>query len=220
LRDSYLGKKGDILTVGLGYLRQRVTTDIDTVVGVTGGEYALLPGYSVLWGYYGEYKALGLTKTLNVNGYTVDAFLEKKFGPAILNLEGAYVYFDNSHLAGKFDNGRLVGVKGEDSYYWYLQGQVLYDCKFGIGKPAIYAMYEYLNADRAYSDPSRGIYYKDYNYSRWGIGLNYYIKDNAVRLSLGLDHVDYGKGTEKYLETRRQWKDSMTDYFVQFQVMF
>jgi hypothetical protein len=136
LHDTYLGKKGDKLTIGLSYFTQDVeVTDMLGTGVVMGG--ALLPDPNYLVGEY-EYE-----KELDVDAYNVDIFLEKKLGPAVINLEGAYTYFDDSHLVIK--NGV---PKKEDSYYWYIQGQILYDCVVGIGKPALYVKYEYIEADK------------------------------------------------------------------------
>jgi len=200
LHDTYLGKKGDKLTIGLSYFTQdvEVTDELGTGV-VIGG--ALLPDPA----YLGEEYAY--EKELDVDAYNVDIFLEKKLGPAILNLEGAYTYFKDSHLVIENDV-----PKKEDSYYWYIQGQILYDCVVGIGKPALYAKYESIEADKMYNG-------KDYKMKRWAVGVNYYIVGNAARLTVGLDNVKYDDGASDWLKDEG-YKDNITDYFVQAQIMF
>ena len=230
LHDTYLGKKGDKLTIGLSYFNQDVvilpdneykavyySTDTYDVGFYTGNVYkgTLLPGVDnsiisdipsnaiFLLNEYG--------KKLNVDGWNVDVFLEKKLGPAVINLEGAYTYFDDSHIAYYYDyDTDTEKVKKESSYYWYIQGQILYDCVVGIGKPALYAKYEYIQAD--------GVK-KDLEMNRWAVGVNYYIVGNAARLTVGLDNVNYDGAASKYLKYKNL-EDNITDYYVQAQIMF
>jgi hypothetical protein len=198
LHDTYLGKKGDKLTIGLSYFTQDVeVTDMLGTGVVMGG--ALLPDPFYLAGNY------TYAKELDVDAYNVDIFLEKKLGPAVINLEGAYTYFDDSHLVIKNDV-----PKKEDSYYWYIQGQILYDCVVGIGKPALYVKYEYIEADGAH---------KDWEMYRWAVGVNYYIVGNAARLTIGLDNVNYDDGASKALK-EAGLEDNITDFYVQAQIMF
>jgi len=191
LHDTYLGKKGDILSIGVSYFTQ------DVVVGDMKYGYAydgaLIPGVTddlleevgpaAIWALK------NVAKELDVDAWNVDVFLEKKLGPALINLEGAYVNFDDSHLA---TNG-----KKEDSYFWYLQGQIMYDCVVGIGKPALYLKYEYMEADSMYQN-------KDYEMNRWAVGVNYYIVGNAARLTVGLDNVNYDDGASDYLKANNK----------------
>ncbi len=204
LHDTYLGKRGDVLSIGLSYFTQDVAVgdsppDFPPYGTVLGG--ALLPG--------------GSKKELDVDAYNIDVFLEKKLGPAVINLEGAYVYFDDSHL-GYDSLGKLT--KKEDSYYWYIQGQILYDQVVGIGKPALYAKYEYIEADNLYYDYDKGKR-DDYEMYRVAVGLNYYIQGNAARLTAGVDFVSYDDGAEDYLK-EKGLEDNITDYYVQAQIMF
>lgn len=199
LHDTYLGKKGDILSIGIGYFTQdvRVTengTDWVQTGSPSGG--ALLPGLAE--------GTISNDKELDVDAWTVDLFLEKRLGQAVLNLEGAYVNWDDSHVD--------VNGKKQDSYYWYLQGQALYDCVVGIGKPAIYLKYEYMQADKMFNND-------DYEMTRWGAGINYYIAGNAARLTVGFDNVNYDDGASDSLEASNL-EDNITDYYVQAQIMF
>jgi len=203
LHDTRLGKKGDVLTIGLSYFTQDVLLQTNSTTStklLTG----TVSGGALLWTTAGG--TLTYDKELDVDGYNVDIFLEKKLGPAIINLEGAYTYFDDSHAVYK-DNA----WKKEDSYYWYIQGQIMYDCVVGIGKPALYAKYEYLEADGAH---------KDWEMNRWAVGVNYYIVGNAARLTVGLDNVNYDGAASKFLKKDKNFEDNITDYYVQAQIMF
>jgi len=208
LHDTYLGKKGDILSIGVGYFTQDVAVDSANnyqVGTVSGG--ALLPGANV--SSTTLISTLDTYKELDVDAWTVDAYLEKKFGCALINLEAAYVNWDDSHIASDGDK--------EDSYYWYAKGQILYDQVVGIGKPALYVRYDYIEADDMYNND-------DYEMTRWGVGVNYYIVGNAARLVVGMDNVNYDDGASDWLKqtTTKTWKgeDNITDWFVQAQIMF
>jgi hypothetical protein len=210
LYDTYLGKKGDKLTIGLSYFTQ------DVVPLFPLGNTGIYRGkaderWGVLLPAAPPYPSniieiLATKKELDVDVYNVDIFLEKKLGQAVINLEGAYTYFDDSHLV---DKGGGV-YKEEDSYYWYIQGQILYDCVVGIGKPALYAKYEYIEAD--------GIK-KDLEMTRWAVGVNYYIVGDAARLTVGVDNVNYDDLASDYLKAKHL-EDNITDVYVQAQIMF
>lgn len=185
LHDTRLGKAGDVLTIGVAYYTQDYENS------------ALHP----------------MKKDLDIDAYTVDVFMEKKIGSALLNLEGAYIYIDDSHIYQK-----APGVwKKEDTYLWYIQGQLLYDCVVGIGKPAIYVKYEYAEKDKPMDTPD--VHYGDFEFNRLAIGLNYYVKGNAARLTAGMDYVWYDDGAEKWLKDNKL-EDDITDFYVQAQIMF
>ncbi len=207
LHDTYLGKKGDILSIGVGYFTQDVVAGepIAPDINAKGGAYlggALLPTSGA-----NSTTSVSISGTeLDVDAWTIDAFLEKRFGCAVINLEAAYVNWDDSHLAADGDK--------EDSYYWYAKGQILYDQVVGIGKPALYVKYDYIEADNVYNND-------DFEMTRWGVGVNYYIAGNAARLIVGMDNVSYDDGAEDYLDvSSRKWEDNITDWFVQAQIMF
>jgi len=206
LHDTYLGKRGDILSIGVSYFTQDVAVGDMEYGRVYGG--ALIPGVTddlledLSDSDIGAIWALkNVAKELDVDAWNVDVFLEKRLGPAILNLEGAYVNFDDSHLAND---------KKEDSYFWYIQGQIMYDAVVGIGKPALYAKYEYLEADGADDD---------WEMTRWAVGVNYYIVGNAARLTVGVDNVNYDDAASDWLEGQGL-EDNITDIYVQAQIMF
>ena len=182
LKDSYLGKKGDILTIGVGYLSQDIDPDLDE----------------------------DTYKELDVDAYTVDFFLEKKFYPAILNIEAAYINLNESHLKPNEDLKISLDSKKGDTYFWYAQGQLLYDGVVGIGKPAIFAKYEYGELDATDGD---------LEWSAWGAGINYYIEGNAARLSAGFTNVSYDELAEEILDAANM-EDNITDWYIQAQIMF
>ena len=184
LKDTYLGKKGDILTIGVGYLSQDADPDL------TGKGF----------------------DELDVDAYTVDVFLEKKFQSVIINLEGSYTNLNESHYEPKL-NGNSVSINADkegDTYLWYVQGQLLYDGVIGIGKPAIFTKYEYAELD------GQG---DDLEWYAWGAGINYYIEGNAARLSAGFTNVSYDELAEDYLKANDK-EDNITDFYVQAQIMF
>ncbi len=160
-------------------------------------------------GYYNEdeYDAT-FNKEYTVTGLTVDAFAEKKVNDIVVNAATGYVYLSNSHLdsAGKERN----------SYFWYVKGQALYDQVVGIGKPAVYAVIEGVSAEKAFNITGTD---KDGSMFHLGIGANYYIKGNKVRLSTGIDYVSYSDGAKDDLKSFN-WEDSVTDFFVRAQFMF
>ena len=184
LKDTYLGKKGDILTIGVGYLSQDADPDL------TGKGF----------------------DELDVDAYTVDVFLEKKFQSVIINLEGSYTNLNESHYEPKL-NGNSFNISADkegDTYLWYVQGQLLYDGVVGIGKPAIFTKYEYAELD------GQG---DDLEWYAWGAGINYYIEGNAARLSAGFTNVSYDELAEDYLKVNDK-EDNITDFYVQAQIMF
>ena len=184
LKDTYLGKKGDILTIGVGYLSQDADPDL------TGKGF----------------------DELDVDAYTVDVFLEKKFQSVIINLEGSYTNLNESHYEPKL-NGNSFNISADkegDTYLWYVQGQLLYDGVIGIGKPAIFTKYEYAELD------GQG---DDLEWYAWGAGINYYIEGNAARLSAGFTNVSYDELAEDYLKANDK-EDNITDFYVQAQIMF
>ena len=184
LKDTYLGKKGDILTIGVGYLSQDADPDL------TGKGF----------------------DELDVDAYTVDVFLEKKFQSVIINLEGSYTNLNESHYEPKL-NGNSFSINADkegDTYLWYAQGQLLYDGVIGIGKPAIFTKYEYAELD------GQG---DDLEWYAWGAGINYYIEGNAARLSAGFTNVSYDELAEDYLKANDK-EDNITDFYVQAQIMF
>jgi hypothetical protein len=213
LHDTYLGKKGDKLTIGLSYFSQDVVPA--SPIGNTGIYTGKVVGGALLPAAPSDFppenkfpsnliQILDTLKELDIDAYNVDIFLEKKLGPAVINLEGAYTYFDDSHVI------KNSVSKKEDSYYWYIQGQILYDCVVGIGKPALYAKYEYIEADGAH---------KDLEMYRWAVGVNYYIVGNAARLTIGVDNVNYDDLASDYLKYNKL-EDNITDFYVQAQIMF
>lgn len=137
--------------------------------------------------------------------YAVDAFFEKKFGSIVPNLGFGYIAAKETH---KIDN------KPQDSAFWFVQGQLLYDKVVGYGKPAIAAKFERMQSDKAYDN-------KDVMSDRLSVALNYYFKGFSAWISLGLDNVKYKDGAKDYLATTTDKKeDSITDYTLSLQFIF
>jgi len=135
--------------------------------------------------------------------YAVDAFFEKKYGSIVPDLGVGYIKAEETH--------RIDG-KAQDSEFWFVQGQLLYDKVVGFGKPAIGAKFERMQSDKAYLN-------KDARSDRLSVALNYYIKGYSALISLCLDNVRYKDGAEDYLETNKK-EDSVTDYSLFFQFKF
>ncbi|MDL1967492.1 MAG: hypothetical protein LWW97_02825 [Deltaproteobacteria bacterium] len=135
--------------------------------------------------------------------YAVDAFFEKKYGSIVPNLGFGYIEAKETHR---------IDDKAQDSAFWFVQGQLLYDKVVGIGKPAIGAKFERMQSDKAYDN-------KDAKSDRLSVALNYYIKGYSAYISLGLDNVKYKDGAKDYLKANDK-EDSFTDYSLTLQFIF
>ena len=189
-KDTYFGKEGNILTFGVGVYR---TTLIDQ--------------NAELWRVGGV--TIYAPDDLVLTGWTGDVFGEFKVpgSPVIINVAGSYIYLKNSHYY--LDNNPKKG----DTNIYTVQLQGLYDQAVGFGKPAIFFMYQGAKADYVNSGKS------DATYSRFGVGINYYIKGDALKATLGLDNVKYDDAAEAYLNSAQK-KDSITDIYAQIQLQF
>jgi len=134
--------------------------------------------------------------------YAVDAFFEKKFGSIVPNLGVGYIKAKETH--------RDDTTKPQDSEFWFVQGQLLYDKVIGFGKPAIGAKFERMQSDRAYLK-------KDAKSDRVSVALNYYLKGYNAMVSLCVDNVKYKDGAEDFVGSAN---DSVTDYNLFFQFKF
>ncbi|MBW2165696.1 MAG: hypothetical protein JRG74_06245 [Deltaproteobacteria bacterium] len=135
--------------------------------------------------------------------YAVDAFFEKKYGSIVPNLGFGYIEAKETH---RIDN------KPQDSAFWFVQGQLLYDEVVGFGKPSIGAKFERMESDKAWDN-------KDVRSDRVSVALNYFLKGYNVMISLCVDNVNYKDGAEDYLEANNK-EDSITDYSLFFQFKF
>ena len=193
IADTYLGSK-DVLTIGLGYHTETHTPKFDASVGA-----------------------------LKRKGWTVDAMFEKKFGNFVPNLQIGYISLSGSHYYKKFDPTNLSSyvVKKGDSGIWYITGQLLFDQVVGLGKPAIAFRYEKITGDGQWTDGT--ILKKDLTAETFGLAFNYYIKGQSARISLGFDQTKY-KDALKYAlkkgDLTTKYKDSITDWYLNFQVQF
>jgi len=143
----------------------------------------------------------GVDKT--VDGWTVDALFEKKFGNVVPNLQVGYVGIKDTHK---------VGSTYEDSKAWYVQGQLLYDQVVGLGKPALAVRFDSTENDKKVKG-------KDAKLDRIGVAFNYYIKGQAARISLGFDNAKYKDGSKAELEENGK-RRSITDWYLYLQSQF
>lgn len=121
-----------------------------------------------------------------------DLLWEQKFGTVVPNFQIGYV----SHSDWR-------GSKDDDRIGWLVQGQLLYDQKVFLGKPAIVAKYVRSECDGEGCEDVNGNKPK---LTTWGIGINYYIKGPTNRISLAVDNVEIDDAT---LEQGKD--DSYTD---------
>ncbi len=182
VKETYFGKKGDILTIGLGYYSE---TNADK-------------GQSIL-GF-----ANTAPSDLKTKGYTMDIFLEKKINynipylkDSVLDFETGYIKLKDSHFYNT-----ATPKKGDTTIY-YGQGQILYSQSIGIGMPALYVRYENMKADN------------NYKLNTLGLGINYYINGESARISAGIENTKYKDAAASFV-----LDDSLTDYFVEAQIMF
>jgi len=140
-----------------------------------------------------------------VDGWTVDAIFEKKYGNLIPNLQVGYVSIKDTHV------DPTTG-KTKDSDAWYAQGQLLYDQVVGLGKPAIAVRFDSTENDKKVGG-------KDAKLDRIGVAFNYYIKGQAARISLGFDNAKYKDGSKDHLKALDK-RRSITDWYLYLQSQF
>jgi len=141
----------------------------------------------------------GLTNEM----YAGDVFFEKKYGSIVPELGVGYIEAKETH--------KIAG-EPQDSAFWFVQGQLLYDEVVGFGKPAIAAKFERMQSDEAYNN-------KDAISDRLSVALNYYIKGWSAFISLCFDNIKYKDGAKDYVENNNK-EDSITDYSLSFQFIF
>jgi hypothetical protein len=135
--------------------------------------------------------------------YAGDVIFEKKYGSIVPNLGVGYIAAKETHeIAGE----------AQDSAFWWVQGQLLYDEVVGFGKPAIAARFETMQADKAYLD-------QDAKFNRLSVCLHYFIKGYNAWISVGLDNVRYKDGAKDFVESGGK-EDSVTDWNVCFEFIF
>ena len=104
----------------------------------------------------------------------VDVMWEQKFGTLVPNLQFGYV----NHSSWR-------GIKDDDRFGWLVQGQLLYAQKIFLGKPAVVAKFVRSECDGKGCEIDNN----KPKLTTWGIGVNYYIKGYANRISLAFDNV-------------------------------
>jgi hypothetical protein len=143
---------------------------------------------------------------------------EKKYGALVPNLQIGYISLDKTHYYVDFRKDR---VKKGDANIWYVTGQLLYDQYVGFGKPALAFRYEKITGDGQWTDGT--ILKKDLTAETFGLAFNYYIKGQAARISFGFDQTKY-KDALKYAlkkgDLTTKYEDSITDWYLNFQVQF
>jgi hypothetical protein len=137
--------------------------------------------------------------------YAVDAIFEKKYGSIVPNLGFGYIEAKETHRS---DND-----KSQDSAFWFVQGQLLYDEVVGYGKPAIGAKFERMQSDNAYFNKD------DAESDRVSVALNYFLKGYNAMISLCVDNVKYKDGAKDTIKAANK-EDSITDYSLWFQFKF
>jgi hypothetical protein len=207
VKDTYLGKK-DVLTIGLGYFSAKEKKSYWNEKW--NENWKKLEDWIKKWNitipsYPNDLKL----KDRDVDGWTVDFLFEKKFGDFVPNLQAGYVSLSDTHL-------NPITNKSEDSDGWYVQGQLLYDQVVGCGKPAIAVRFNTSTHDKAYNINNRA---KDAKLDRWGVALNYYIKEQDAKVVLGFDYLKYRDGAKDFLKDER-FEDSLTDWYLLMQVKF
>lgn len=192
VKDTYLGKK-DVLTIGLGYNSEKIGDKGGIIeIEMNGKEKVTLPK--------------GLTR----KSWTVDALVEKKYGLWVPNLQLGYIAMNDSHFYLKGEDE--IPKKG-DTDAWYVQAQLLYDQMVGFGKPALALRYDNVKADTDYYGKD------DIKITRWGVVLNYYLKGQAARVSLGFDNVSYKDAAKAFLKDEGL-EDKLTNWYLYFQTKF
>jgi len=153
----------------LGYKPEKGYVLKNTYVGkkdvlTVGVSYALQP-----------YRSGGNPNVDDQTSWGIDLMWEQKFGTLVPNFQIGYVNHSNWR-----------GTKDDDRFGWLVQGQLLYDQKVFLGKPAIVAKYVRSECDGTGCKDSAGNKPK---LTTWGIGVNYYIKGPTNRISLAIDNV-------------------------------
>ena len=136
--------------------------------------------------------------------YAVDATFEKKYGRIVPNFGVGYIKAKETH--------RDALTKPQDSEFWYVQGQLLYDEVVGLGKPAIGAKFERMESDKAYLN-------EDTKSDRVSVALNYFIEGYNAMISLCVDNIQYREGAKDFVANNNE-EDSMIDYSLWFQFKF
>lgn len=146
--------------------------------------------------------------SLSRKGWTIDAIFEKKLNLWVPNFLLGYINLRDTHLYNK----KGIWKKG-DSQVWFLQGQLLYDQVLGFGKPAIGFKWESVKAKGYYDGQD------DFKLNRMVGVINYYIKGQAARVALEIDHYKYGKAAKNFLKSQNK-EDRLTDWHIYIQTMF
>ena len=109
----------------------------------------------------------------------VDLMWEQKFGTLVPNFQVGYV-----------DHNNWEGAKEDDRKGWIVQGQLLYDQRVWIGKPALVVKYTRSDFEgKEWKMKVGKLSVNEPSLTTWGVGINYFIKGPSNRVSLAIDNV-------------------------------
>ena len=142
------------------------------------------------------------------SSWGVDLMWEQKFGSLVPNIQIGYVNHKNYLIKYTDLTTNKTGSTQLDTDGWLVQGQLLYDQKIWIGKPAIVAKYIQSKYDSDGGD--------DPKLTTWGIGINYFIKGYANRISLAVDNVSMDNVNKEFLGGDDSYTDVTLSIFYNF----
>jgi len=147
---------------------------------------------------YGNLSGRQLSK--DYQAWTIDGFFEYPTSSGTFTLSGAYIEtdFDEAYKGGDPDP-RSTGINGEKNG-WYAKAGYMLPMKVGPGDVQIYGRYE----EWKFAEVS-GIF--DQKIKWTGVGLNYLIKGQDLRVTLEYSNTDFDK------------KDSSTEDFNTYTAM-
>jgi hypothetical protein len=120
--------------------------------------------------------------------WSLDFQFEKKFGDIVPNL-GAGLIQTRDFLPALSATDPTDCSKYEKCKLAYAEGQVLYDQKIGVGKPALGLRWEYQKPE---GNPGGGI-----ELNRYQVWLNYYLNGHSAKVMIGADVVDPSSGSTR-----------------------
>ncbi len=157
----------------------------------------------------------GLTRNYSKDAklFTVDVIYEQKFGDLIPNFQVGYI--DAKDVPYQFTAPNVFFGKATQIY---AQGQLLYDQMVGFGKPALAIRFEQnKNKDLRQFNTTNGqttaIAGEPKN-TRVGVFVNYYIKGQDAKISLGADTVNRNR------DSKGANGKNFTDYTLYLQTRF
>ncbi len=138
------------------------------------------------------YSANGVAGVDDQTSWGFDIMWEQKFGTLVPNFQVGYV-----------NHKSWGGTNNDDRYGWLVQGQLLYDQKIFIGKPAVAFRYVKSKCD----DVGCAVGTQKPELTTWGVAVQYYLKGVKNRISLAVDSVNL----DNVNLAGTGWDDSYTD---------